>query len=170
MKSGLVSPSCCEMFLIIFIRRQSFIFRALFMSIFSPFPRHRDKHKLMYNRSSVFTIIIDSSNRVVHTNASLLKPETESRLKSVVQHQRWQRIICLPVQSVSSLEDFTQTLNHYLVIKCSSAYLHTWAVHSSCLQQGWYRWRWSRLRFPPRCAHTAFALARHKHAHNFTRL
>lgn len=38
MKSSLVGPSCCEMFLMTFISRQSFIFRALFISIFNPFP------------------------------------------------------------------------------------------------------------------------------------
>ena len=40
MNRALVGPSCWEMFLIIFIRRQSFIFRALFITIFSPLPGH----------------------------------------------------------------------------------------------------------------------------------
>lgn len=46
--SGLVGPSCSEMFLIIFIRRQSFVFRALFMSIFSPFPAQNKTDKLSW--------------------------------------------------------------------------------------------------------------------------
>lgn len=37
----LVGPSCCEIFLIIFINNGSLNFNALFMSIFKPFPEKK---------------------------------------------------------------------------------------------------------------------------------
>lgn len=166
MNSGLVVPSCCEMFLIIFIRRQSFIFRALFISIFNPFPGQKDTKRDYSKSEAVFPIITNQSNSVVYTDEpSIPKLETESKLNSVVQHHQRQRIEDLLVEKVSAVQGIwhkDSKPKHKYINKYICIYLHTWVVHSSCSQPDWCRWRWAQLRSPPRCAHTAFALARHR--------
>lgn len=53
MKSCFKWPSCCEMFLIIFISSGSFSLSALFISIFKPFPV--EQMQIIENYATVYT-------------------------------------------------------------------------------------------------------------------
>ena len=56
MNKFLVGPSCWEMFLIIFISSGSLSFRALFMSIFSPFPKTEKREVTVGLNSMLFVV------------------------------------------------------------------------------------------------------------------
>lgn len=76
-KSCLSGPSCWETFLIIFISSGSLSFRALFISIFRPFPKNMFKAKFYVMSSNLFL----THNPVPHLTRVILPRDKGERMK-----------------------------------------------------------------------------------------
>lgn len=100
----LVGPSCCEIFLIIFINNGSLNFNALFMSIFKPFPEKKNTQQTL--QIQVRNILAQRKRTAKKTNFKIQKEEMKNLDRNYFYSQA-EEIELLCTSSIASLKQQT---------------------------------------------------------------